>query len=106
MNHGRRIAVRAEYRTGYRASFRPRYRVKDTDKPEELAPVSWRGTALAIITILVLLGGFITLVAQMSTLAKTAKHPVTTSASLAGGALKLLSANAPKITAVAAYVFD
>src|SRR6185437_5868883 len=98
VNHRRRIAVRAEYRTGYRASFRARYRVRDTDTPEQLAPVSWRGTALAVITILVLLGGFITLVAQMSTLAKTAKRPATTNASLAGGALKLLSANAPKVT--------
>ena len=98
--------MRAEYRTGYRATFRPRYRVRDTDKPEELASVSWRGTALAVITILVLLGGFVTLVAQMSTLAKTAKRPVTASASLAGGALKLLAANAPKITATAAYVID
>ena len=98
--------MRAEYRTGFRATFRPRYRVRDTDKPEELAPVSWRGTVLAIITIVALLGGFVTLVAQMSTLAKTAKRPATTNASLAGGALKLLAANAPKVTARAAYVFD
>jgi serine-type D-Ala-D-Ala carboxypeptidase (penicillin-binding protein 5/6) len=93
--------VRAEYRAGHRV----RYRASDTDKPEA-PPVSWRGTTFAVITIVVLLGAFITLVAQMSALAQTAKQPAVTGANIAGSTLKLLSANAPKVVATAAYVFD
>ncbi|HKT39017.1 MAG TPA: D-alanyl-D-alanine carboxypeptidase family protein [Ktedonobacterales bacterium] len=76
-----------------------------TDRPES-TPVSWRGTAYAIITILVLLGAFVALVAQMSALAGSARRPNATSANVAGSTLNLLAANAPKITATAAYVFD
>lgn len=81
------------------------HRVRDTSKPES-APVSWRGTTYSVITILVLLGAFVALVAQMSALAKTTKQGSVTNANAASSSLKLLSANAPGIVATAAYVFD
>lgn len=74
----------------------------------ESMPVSWRGTTYSAIVIIVLLGSFIALVAQMSAQAKTLNRPTTTNANtnLSAGAFKMYLANVPKITATAAYLFD
>ena len=72
----------------------------------ESGPVSWRGTTYAVITIVVLLGAFIAVVAQMSSLANAARRLSIADAGASGASLRLLSANAPAITATAGYVFD
>ncbi len=94
--------MKAEYPTrDARYARYPRYSV-DTDEPEAM-PVAWRGTAYSVITILILLGVFVALVAQMSS---PGKQLAVTSASASGATLKLLSVNAPYVAAVAGYAFD
>src|SRR6185312_13649529 len=98
----RRIAVKAGYPTrDTRYARYPRYSV-DTDELES-TPVAWRGTAYSVLTILILLGVFVALVAQMSS---PGKQLAVTSASASGATLKLLSVNTPYVAAVAGYAFD
>lgn len=77
----------------------------ETGEPESTS-VAWRGTTYAVITILVLLGAFVALVAQMSSLTKTARQSSVTSANVSGATFKLISVNSPYVAAVAGYVFD
>lgn len=71
------------------------------------APIVWRGTTYSVIIILVLLGAFVALVAQMASHANSARQPSFTNASAAGITLKPLPGYyEPYVTAVAAYVFD
>ncbi|MGE5333697.1 MAG: D-alanyl-D-alanine carboxypeptidase family protein [Nitrososphaerota archaeon] len=67
---------------------------------------SWRGTIYSVITILVILGTFVALVAQMA--AGTEKHPsvIRANANGASSGLLKLPGSPPKVVATAAYVFD
>lgn len=94
IHHRWRIALKAEYTT------------RDTGK-QQAAPISWRGTTYAVITIIVLLGAFIALVAQMASIANSAQRSAYTNASASGMILRSGSTYyEPYVAAVAAYVFD
>jgi serine-type D-Ala-D-Ala carboxypeptidase (penicillin-binding protein 5/6) len=69
----------------------------------ESPPVSWRVTTYVVVTIVLLLGSFIALVAQMSSQAAQGSAQLKTNSA---GSANLLNANAPDITAKAAYVYD
>ncbi|HEU5348015.1 MAG TPA: D-alanyl-D-alanine carboxypeptidase family protein [Ktedonobacterales bacterium] len=80
---------------------------RNTDIPES-TPESWQGTIYSVISILVILGTFVGLVAHMAVLAQSSQHSSATGANLgsASSALMKLPGNPPKIVASAAYVFD
>jgi serine-type D-Ala-D-Ala carboxypeptidase (penicillin-binding protein 5/6) len=70
----------------------------------EPMPVVWRGTTYSVITILLLLSGFVAIVAQMPSLAKNSPFA---RANGIGSSLKPHSGfYTPYVAAVAAYVFD
>lgn len=77
----------------------------DSDKTPS-SPVAWRGTTYAVVTIAVLLGAFIALVAQMSALAHTTGDSGFTNASASGIILQKTRYDEPYVAAVAAYLFD